>query len=105
MSEVVVVAVFRVKPGSEERVEDALRTLIALSHEHEGCIRYALQRDTLEPGRFAMVERWRSRADLDAHLAVPHPPEVAEAFGLLAEPPVVMFCDPVPAGDPERGVL
>jgi quinol monooxygenase YgiN len=103
--EVVVVATFVAKEGREDEVERALEGLILPSHEEEGCLAYALHRGVDDPRRFAIVERWRSRADLDAHFQLPHVAAVGETVDLLAEPPNILFSRPVPMGDRVKGVL
>lgn len=103
--EVTVIATMKVRPGEEERALEILRGTIAASHTEEGCVRYTLHRATNEPGAFSIVEKWRSQADLDAHFKEPHLAPIAEAIKLLAEPPQILFCEPVPIGDADKGSL
>jgi quinol monooxygenase YgiN len=106
MGEVVVVAVFTVKDGREADAEAMLSRLIESSHEEPGNVRYALHRGVDDPRRLVIVERWRSRADLDEHFTKPYVAGLGTAAGeLLAQPPVVVFCEPVPVGDVVKGVL
>jgi quinol monooxygenase YgiN len=39
----------------------------AASDTYAGCSRFSLGRDILHPGRYQLVEQWRSLADLEAH--------------------------------------
>jgi quinol monooxygenase YgiN len=103
--EVTVVALFRVKPDGVERALEVLRGLIEASHGEEGCVKYTLHRAKNEPHSYCIVERWRSQADLDAHFGRPHMAPLQEAVALLAEPPQILFCEPIAAGDPEKGSL
>lgn len=105
MEHVVVVGVGRAKPGQEEQAEEAMRTMVAASHEEEGCLRYKYSRDTADPARFVIVELWRSQADLDAHFAAPHMAVFMAALGDLEAPPDIYFCEPRPVGDPVKGTL
>lgn len=105
VDEVTVVAVAKVKPEHEERALELLRGVIDASHGEDGCVKYTLHRSTNEPGTFTIVERWRSQADLDTHFAMPHMAAMQEVFSYLAEPPTILFCEPVPAGDDAKGVL
>ena len=105
MSEVTVVAVAKIKPEHEERALELLRGVIEASHGEEGCVKYTLHRSKNEPGTFSIVERWRSQDDLDAHFGQPHMAPMQEVFGYLAEPPAILFCEPVPAGDETKGLL
>ena len=105
MDEVTVIAVAKVKPEHEERALELLRGLIEASHGEEGCVKYTLHRSKNEPGTFSIVERWRSHADLDAHFQQPHMAPMQEVLGYLVEPPTILFCEPMPAGDEAKGLL
>ena len=105
MDEVTVVAVAKVKPEHEERALELLRGVIEASHGEDGCVKYTLHRSKNEPGTFSIVERWRSQDDLDAHFGKPHMAPMQEVFGYLEEPPTILFCEPIPAGDDAKGLL
>lgn len=106
MTEVTVVVVARAKPGMGDEAEAAFRTVVEATHREEGCLLFALHRVASDPERFALVERWRSREDLDAHLQTPHLLAFRErAPELWAEPMDLMIVDPVTAGDPALGTL
>lgn len=106
MSNVVVVATLRVREGAEEEGMAVLRELVERSHPEEGCLAYAVHRAADDPRTVVLVERWASRAALDAHFQQPH---VAEAGARSAEvldgQPTILFLEPVPVGDPAKGVL
>jgi quinol monooxygenase YgiN len=103
---IVVVATFEVRPGRAEEAEAALREAIEGTHGEEGCLTYALHRDQHAPETFVLVERWTSQEALDAHFRRPYIAALGErAAELLAAPPVVRFCEPLPAGDPAKGAL
>jgi quinol monooxygenase YgiN len=106
MSNVVVVATLRVREGAEEEGMAALRELAERSQPEDGCLSYAVHRAADDPRTFVIVERWASRAALDAHFQQPH---VAEAGARSAEvldgQPTILFLEPVPVGDPAKGVL
>lgn len=106
MAETVVVAVFNTKEGKEEALAEGLRNATEQTHQEEGCLLYALHRDVQEPTRFALIERWRSREDLDAHLQQPYITALGEIAGeILADPPQVHIMEPAPAGDGAKGAL
>ena len=100
-----VVAVLQAKPGMGARVIDAFRLVSPLVHEETGCELYAAH---LEQGGdvVMMVERWTTRADLDAHAAgaALERLNVLNA-DLLVRPYDVWFLDSVPLGDPAKGVI
>ncbi len=103
---VVVVGVFLAKEGEEDRALEALSETIRATHEEEGCLSYALHRDRSDPRRVVLVERWRSQEDLDAHFTKPYVAALMGVAGeVLAEPPGLWFTEPVPVGDPAKGVL
>jgi len=67
-----VVAIFVAKPGFEEKLETLCRGVVETTLREEGCISYQVNRDMTNPRRFVFTEEWRSKADLDRHLAAPH---------------------------------
>ena len=75
------VARVRAVPGSEETVRDALIAMVAPTRQEEGCLDYRLHEVDSEPGLFCFVALWRSEADLDAHLDLPH---IADGMAAIA---------------------
>ena len=99
----VVVAVLTAKPGMGPRVIESFRVVSPLVHDESGCELYAAH---LEQGgdTVVMVERWTTRADLDAHAAGAPLARLNELNADLLERPYdVWFLDPVPLGDVARG--
>jgi quinol monooxygenase YgiN len=105
VSEVVVVAVMRAYDGNEAEVEQGLREVAALTHGEEGCLLYAVHSAVDDRRRIVLVERWRSRADLDEHFTQPYVAALGEKAHLLAEPAQVFFLEARPAGDEVKGRL
>ena len=70
MSEIVVVASAKALAGREDELSQALRTNADASRREAGCISYGVLRS--DTGVFMTIERWRSRADFEAHMATPH---------------------------------
>lgn len=88
MGQTVVVARARVHPGREEEMEHALRDTAELSRREPGCVSYWILRG--DGGLFMTVERWRSRVDVDHHMAAPHVAVLFETIApLLATPPEI----------------
>ena len=104
-NQVTVIATVKVRPEDQDRAVEILERVVAATHREEGCVKYTFHRAMNEPGAFAIVEVWRSQEDLDAHFQEPHMAQIAEAFGMLSEPPQILFCKPVPIGDPGKGTL
>src|SRR3954447_16313774 len=106
MSQVVVVASFEVQDGKADEAEAALRETIEGSHAEAGCLNYALHRDNGDPNVFVLVEKWTSQVALDSHFQQPYVKALGDkAAGVLAAPPVIRFCTPIPVGDPMKGTL
>ncbi|WP_280340953.1 putative quinol monooxygenase [Nocardia neocaledoniensis] len=54
--------------------------LVRRTHPRRGgCLEYHVHVDSADPSVFAFYEVWRSRADLDEHLALPHMREFWES--------------------------
>ena len=51
-------------------MEQALTTNAAATRNESGCVSYSVVRG--DNGLFMTVERWRTRADFDQHMATPH---------------------------------
>jgi quinol monooxygenase YgiN len=84
---VTVIAFHRAKPGKEQGLREALLAVRAPTLKERGCINYDLHDSPSLPGVFVFLENWKSKADLDAHLAPPHIAAFrAQAPDLLAEP-------------------
>jgi quinol monooxygenase YgiN len=105
-SELIVVATLTALPGKEAEVEALCRGAIAPTHAEDGCIVYALHRDQKDPARFTYIERWASRAHLDAHLASPHLHAFrAKMADVSAGPAEILLLDALADGDPTKGAL
>jgi quinol monooxygenase YgiN len=72
MADLDVVAVLTAKPGSESLMRDALTALVAPTRAEDGCISYDLYASATDPQVFVTVEKWRSQADVDAHMGSAH---------------------------------
>jgi quinol monooxygenase YgiN len=94
MSEVVVIAHAKARPGREAEIEAALRENAEVSRGEAGCISYSVLRG--DDGTFMTVERWQSRGDVDQHMSTPH---VQKLLGtivpLLAAPPQIQVLQEV----------
>lgn len=75
------------KPSTREELLEILTEQVAPTRLEAGCINYDFHVDADDPCRFVFYENWRSKADLDAHLAMPHlQPLFSRLEELLAEP-------------------
>ncbi len=103
---IVVVALLKIKPGQSEGAIEAFRPVIENTHRERGCLAYALHRDRGDPDTIVLIEKWASQEDLDAHFVQPYMADMGDlASKLLAEPPRILFCEPVEMGDPSKGTI
>ena len=70
--QVSVIARAKARPGMEEKLQQAIEEAVGPTRSEEGCINYDLHRSSEDPSEFLLYENWRSKADLDAHLELPH---------------------------------
>lgn len=102
---IVVVAVLSAKPGRGAAVIESFREVSPLVHDEEGCELYAAHLEQ-NGDTVVMVERWSSRAALDAHAAGRPLARLNELNADLLERPYdVWFLDAVALGDPAKGLL
>jgi len=100
-----VVVVATIVPLAEHRdaVIATLRSTIEQVHGEDGCELYALHEAA---DRLIMVEKWASREALATHSKGPALAALgAQLAGKVAGAPDVQVLQPVPAGDPGKGVL
>ncbi len=67
-----VIAELRLKPGMADKAVAEARKVVAGTVEEDGCIFYDMHRSIHDPDKLVVVERWASRAALDAHMHTPH---------------------------------
>jgi quinol monooxygenase YgiN len=77
-----VVAEVHAKPGKEQALREATLPLVALVRSDPKNLVYFLQEDREAPGHFIFYEVFATRADFDAHNAMPY---VQQWFGRLPE--------------------
>ena len=86
-----VVALVVPKQGKRREVQTILLELVEATRREEGCIQYDLLEETNNPTDFTFVERWATKAALDAHFVRPHfTLAAARLEGLLIAPPDIM---------------
>lgn len=78
------------RPECREALRSALEAVLAPTRREPGCLRYELCQSTTEVDEFAVLEEWRSEADIAAHMATPHVQGLFAALPpLLATPPEI----------------
>jgi quinol monooxygenase YgiN len=69
---IVVHGSFRIPPTMVEVIRPAMEAMIKGSRAEEGCIEYSYALDVLDEGKVRVLEKWRDRAALEAHLRTAH---------------------------------
>jgi len=62
----------QVKEGAEARWQAAFAKAAVETRREKGVLDYTLYHDASQPTRFVLYERWRSLADLEAHVQAPY---------------------------------
>ncbi len=62
----------QVKEGAVNQFETAFAKAIPASRKEKGNLAYDLNRDTQNPSRYLVYERWKDLAALEAHFQTPH---------------------------------
>ncbi|MCD7111430.1 antibiotic biosynthesis monooxygenase [Rhizobium sp. DKSPLA3] len=87
MSHVTIIGTVTAKPEMREELQKLLSAQVAPTRLESGCINYDFHVDADDPNMFVFYENWRSQADLDAHMKMPHLlPLVSEVDRLLSRP-------------------
>jgi quinol monooxygenase YgiN len=100
---VVVVATLTAKPDSIDAMREILTRTVEDVHDEPGCQLYSLH----ETGdTFVFVEQWADADALKTHSSAPAVSMMFKDAGEhLAGAPDIKMLTPVPAGDPDKGVL
>lgn len=84
----------RVRADALDTVLAACREMIARTPSEPGCIGYNGHQQIDDPQTIVFVEKWASRAEMDAHLAAPHTQAFLAAIGAaVLGPPVLESFD------------
>jgi quinol monooxygenase YgiN len=63
------VVIYRMKPGAEGLVEEALRTMTELTRAEAGCLSYAAHRSVEEGNVLFLYESYRDKDAFQAHIS------------------------------------
>ncbi len=84
----------RVRAEALEAVLAACREMIAQTPSEPGCISYHGHQVIDDPQSIVFVEKWASRAEMDAHLAAPHTQAfLGQIAAAVLAPPVLESYD------------
>lgn len=106
MSEITVLVHARAKPGRGAELLDLYGELAATTHGEDGCLAFTLHRGLDDHDVIALVERWSSKDALDAHIQSSHVAAFRRDAAEMADgPSTIVIAQPVPSGDPSKGLL
>jgi quinol monooxygenase YgiN len=74
---------FAVQESGREAIKSAFNRAKSRTLDEPGCQVFELNEDPQQPGHFLVYERWRSLADLGAHLRAAHIAELRALFHSL----------------------
>ena len=90
--------IVRAKPGQEHELGLRMVALLAPTRAERGCLAYDLFQSSEDPAVWVLIERWRSVADLDAHVMTDHMAAfLARSHEVLDGPPDNFRLRPVPS--------
>jgi quinol monooxygenase YgiN len=106
MAHVTIIGTVTARPETQAELASLLAAQVAPTRAETGCVNYDFHVDAADPCCFVFYENWRTQADLDAHLAMPHlAPLFSQLDRLLARPVEIRHLTmlSVMAGAPECG--
>ena len=96
MAEIVVIARARARAGKEDDLRKLLDAVMPPTHQESGCSRYALHRGLDDRATFVMVERYKSKSDLDQHMGTSYIQNLFARIGDVVDgPPELLFLEPL----------
>jgi len=95
---IVIVADFQLEPGAWAEMDRIMREHARLTLEEEsGCERFDVLhpkgRGGVDEGRLMLVEQYRDKAAVDAHLANPRLARVRESYAALVKDRTLTVCN------------
>ncbi|MEV8376146.1 putative quinol monooxygenase [Kribbella sp. NPDC056861] len=89
------------RPGREDEVEQLIVALAEPLRAEPGAIEFHVHRDRADRRQFVIYEMFRSKADLEVHLAQPTTQAFVQAIASLVEGPLrqqfLRMCSELPA--------
>ena len=66
-TQLVCIAMFMAKKGEEDQLIENLHSLIKMTHQEGGCLRYELNISIDNPQRITFIEKWYDQKTFDEH--------------------------------------
>jgi len=94
----IAIGVVRAKAGQEQELGRRMAALLAPTRAEPGCLAYDLFQSSEDSAVWVLLERWRSVADLDAHVSTDHMAAfLARSGEVLDGPPNNFRLQPAPS--------
>ncbi|UTH48889.1 antibiotic biosynthesis monooxygenase [Loktanella salsilacus] len=98
MAHVTIIGTVTAKPETRDELQALLSAQVAATRAEPGCLNYDFHCDAADSCCFVFYENWRTQADLDMHMVMPHlAPLFSQLDRLLARPveirPLKMLSD------------
>ena len=90
MSHCTIIGMVVAKPEKREELRAILAAQVVPTRAEPGCMNYDFHVDAEDPNAFMFYENWRSRADLETHLRMPHLAPLQRRLDELLARPVEM---------------
>jgi quinol monooxygenase YgiN len=84
--EVCIITLIHARKHREDQVKEALLTVALAARSDEGCISYELHQDVHDSTTFILFENWRSKEDVDRHMATDRIRHFLSRVELMASP-------------------
>ena len=92
MSHCTIIGMVVARPEKRGLLHKILAAQVVPTRAEPGCMNYDFHVDAKDPCTFMFYENWRSKADLDLHLKMPHlKPLQGRMDELLARPVEIIF--------------
>lgn len=90
--EIAVTVLLETFDGKANEQVQAFHAIVDIVLAEKGCLQYELTQSIDDENQFVLLERWESRADLDAHLQTPHMIQASEqANTFRSKPPQILI--------------
>ena len=86
--EIFLFARFHARPGCEEALRDAIRTVAGPTKQEPGCISYQAYQSVREAGEFYVHSRWRDQAAFEIHASLSHTVQFVSTVEALIDHPL-----------------
>jgi quinol monooxygenase YgiN len=83
-----VIVITHVDASPTPQLPELLQRLVEDSRRDSGNLRFDLMQHTMRANHFTIIEAWRDRKALDAHVVSPHVRQYREAYGPMAGSPL-----------------